>query len=63
MAARLTIYSGLRECQAGIQFCTDGGNGGRVYNSLWNSLWVEGEEGEYTFLLEWRELQRIYNSV
>ncbi|KRX31305.1 hypothetical protein T06_820, partial [Trichinella sp. T6] len=35
MAARLTIYSGLRECQAGIQFCTDGGNGGRVYNSLW----------------------------
>ncbi|KRX29467.1 hypothetical protein T06_6691, partial [Trichinella sp. T6] len=35
MAARFTIYSGLRECQAGIQFCTDGGNGGRVYNSLW----------------------------
>ncbi|KRX33387.1 hypothetical protein T06_765 [Trichinella sp. T6] len=26
---------GGRECQAGIQFCTDGGNGGRVYNSLW----------------------------
>ncbi|KRZ47753.1 hypothetical protein T02_9401 [Trichinella nativa] len=35
MAARLTIYSGWREWQAGIQFCTDGGNGGRVYNSLW----------------------------
>ncbi|KRX29356.1 hypothetical protein T06_15994 [Trichinella sp. T6] len=24
---------------------------------------VPGEEGENTFLLEWRELQRIYNSV
>ncbi|KRY04124.1 hypothetical protein T03_12451 [Trichinella britovi] len=26
--------TGWREWQAGIQFCWDGGNGGRIYNPL-----------------------------